>query len=211
LKDETQSIADPEIAAINAVVAAIRDLDQSAQKGVIDYVIRRFGLRIAHADEGCAPFTPDDDPSESSRVTREEPAAGTSDGLAGISPVARKWMSRNSLTADGLSKLFSLGIDEIDLVAKKIPGKSKKERMRSVILLKSVAAYLGSGVARVSHEQVTGTCLHYGAFDATHFARDLKKLAAEIGGTKESGYTLTARGLTNATELVEDLLNAPTK
>ncbi len=50
---------------------------------------------------------------------------------------------RNGLTAKGLSGVFSLGVDEIDLIAKNVPGKSKTDRTHSVLLLKGVAAYLG--------------------------------------------------------------------
>jgi len=35
-------------------------------------------------------------------------------------------MTRNGLEAEKLSAIFSLGIDEIDLVAKSVPGKGKK-------------------------------------------------------------------------------------
>ena len=111
-------------------------------------------------------------------------------------------MKRNGLKADQLSSMFSLGVDEIDLVAKKVPGATKKDRMRSVFLLKGVAAYLGSGTARVSHDQIKEACLHYDAFDNTNFSKYLKTMSSEVSGGKEAGYTLTARGLTEATELI---------
>jgi hypothetical protein len=126
--------------------------------------------------------------------------------LEGISPVAKKWMRRNGLTATQLSNTFSLGVDEIDLVAKTVPGgKSKREKMRSVFLLKGVAAYLGGGVARFTHEQVKETCLHYDAYDLKNFATYLKGMHSEVSGSKETGYQLSARGLSNATELVKQL------
>ena len=105
-----------------------------------------------------------------------------------------------------MQKLFSLGVEDIDLVAKKVPGASKKERMRSVLLLKGIAAYLGTGVARVTYEQLKEACLHYNAYDAANFAAYLKFFAAEIGGTKDAGYTLNGRGLNSATELVKQML-----
>ncbi len=63
------------------------------------------------------------------------------------SPVAQKWMRRNGLQAEHLSSIFSLGGDEIDVVAKSVPGKSTKARMHNVFLLKGVAAYLAGGAA----------------------------------------------------------------
>src|SRR3569833_2163130 len=56
----------------------------------------------------------------------------------GINPVALKWIKRSGLKATDLQPLFSLGIDEIDLVAKTIPGKSIRERLRNVLLLKGI-------------------------------------------------------------------------
>lgn len=210
---EGKPTIDPEIAAMSTVIDALKDLDQAAQQRVINYAITRLTLDAPQVDQfqstnnaGRKLETPPPDSNEASGTATPPP----DDGLQGINPVARKWMTRNDLAADRLSKLFSLGIDEIDLVASKVPGKNKKDRMRSVILLKAVASYLGGGAARVTHEEVKEACLHYNAFDTDNFANYLKKMAAEVGGTKEAGYTLTARGLTNATELVKSILAGPT-
>jgi hypothetical protein len=78
--------------------------------------------------------------------------------------------------------------------------------MRSVILLKGVAAYLGTGAPRFTHEQIKEACLHYDAFDANNFAFHLKNLSSEISGTKESGYTLTPRGLVAAGKMVKEII-----
>lgn len=213
-KNPPRPTLDPEVAAINAVVAALKDLEPAMQQRVVEYVIHRFTLPIGSSAESRqsgtsrAPGESRDSGPESAKAPVVNPA---DDGLDGVSPVARKWISRSGLTAEGLSRLFSLGIDEIDLVTKKAPGDSKKDRMRSVILLKAVAAYLGSGTPRVAHDQVKEACIHYDAFDTNNFATYLKSLSAEIGGTREAGYTLTARGLTAATELVKELLTAAKK
>ena len=77
--------------------------------------------------------------------------------------------------------------------------------MHSVFLLKGVAAYLGTGAARFTHEQIKETCLHYDAFDSSNFAVYFKSLSAEVSGNKETGYTLTPRGLAAGTEMVRVL------
>jgi hypothetical protein len=135
-------------------------------------------------------------------VTQTDPSTTN-----GISPVASKWMVRNGFTAASLSSLFSLGLDEIDLVASAVPGATKKDRMRSVLLLKGIASYLSSGVARVSDEKTREACLHYDALDIPNFAKHIKGLAREVGGTKESGYSLSAAGLSGATELIKELIS----
>src|SRR5262249_23362750 len=125
--------------------------------------------------------------------------------LDGVSPVAKKWITRNGLNPHKLSAVFSLGVDDIDVVAKTVPGKSKRERLRSVFLLKGVAAYLSTGAARFTHEEVKETALHYDAFDAGNFAVHFKSLSSEVAGNKDGGYTLTARGLAAATDSVKAL------
>lgn len=201
-----RSAADPEITAIGLVYDALRALDSEAQRRVLEYVAGKLGVPSPPRNTEQSRKIPDEEPivAPSSRSTETE-ATGESEG---VSPVALKWMRRSGLTPSSLSALFSLGVDEIDLVAKKVPGSGKKDRMHSALLLKGIASYLSTGVARVTHEQLKEACLHYDAFDTANFARYLKDFAAEVAGTKESGYTLTARGLTNATEIIKGLASA---
>lgn len=201
------SLEDPEFEAMRTVYAALRDLDQPAQNRVLDYVSRRLSLRRANTESvSTIPLvaiadtetnTPGDDPDANHHET----------GLEGVSPVAQRWMRRNGLTSTALSHLFSLGVDEIDLVAKSVPGKTAKDRMRSVLLLKGAASYLGSGVARVSFEELKEACVHYDAYDSSNFSKYMGSLASEASGTKESGYTVTTRGLAAATEMIKGLVS----
>ncbi len=197
-----------EIAAISAVYEALKGVDAQAQGRVLQYVAKMLGIdNAASAREPLKKTREDEQPQSPSLPP---PTAGPEEETEseGISPVALKWMRRSGLTSTGLSLLFSLGVDEIDLVAKKVPGESKKDRMHSVLLLKGIAAYLGSGVARVTHDQLKEACVHYDAYDAANFATHLKRFAAEASGTKSAGYTLTARGITNATEMIKSLVTA---
>ncbi len=199
--------SDPEITAISVVYDALRTLSPEAQRRVLEYVEGKLGLPSPRSD-GEARQVPDtqEPPPTTSPQAAETEGSDTSEG---ISPVALKWMKRGGLAASSLSALFSLGVDEIDLVARNVPGENKKDRMHSVLLLKGIAAYLSTGVARVTHEQLKEACLHYDAFDTNNFSTHLKSFAAEVAGTKESGYTLTARGLTTATEIIKEIIKTP--
>lgn len=206
--------ADPEILAISLVYDALKDLNAEAQQRVIDYVAQKLNLKdgsvksLTNQGSESANIDTDIPATAPHRTERLEPSP---DDLDGISPVALRWMRRNGLTADRLSAIFSLGVDEIDLVAKKAPGKSRRARMQNVFLLKGVAAYLSTGAARFTHEQIKEACLHYDAFDTDNFASYLKDFSAEVSGTKESGYTLTARGLTAATEIIKEMIGTKDK
>lgn len=203
---------DPEILAITQVHNSLRGLDADSQQRVIDYVARKLGLSLsATTNRGQETRREDrvllpDGESGGRGGDDDSTDLASEDSLDGISPAARKWIKRSGFAPDQLSKLFSLGIDEIDLVATKVPGSSKRDKTRSVILLKGVAAYLGSGVPRVTYEQIKEACQHYGAFDSPNFAKYLKSMTSEVSGTKEGGFSLTARGLTEATEMVRGMI-----
>jgi hypothetical protein len=198
---------DNEIAAISLVYEALKNLEQQAQARVLDYVSRKLNIRVElntdqfrGGEEAAERVVTGDRESQVKRT-----AHPGEDQLEGISPVAQKWIRRNALKVSQLSSIFSLGVDEIDLVAKSVPGKSKRARLHSVLLLRGVAAYLSGGVARMTHEEVKETSLHYDAYDSPNFAKHIKAFGADVAGSKESSYTLTARGLTAATDLVKQM------
>ena len=203
-----------EIKAIGTVYNALKGLDATAQARVLRYASEMLEIAVRPTASNRR------DPEDSSSNRTIEPVLQVSPAPSpeldvetdsdGISAVGLKWMRRSGLDPKNLQSLFSLGIDDIDLVAEAVPGSNKKDRMRSVLLLKGIAAYLGSGAARITHEQIKEACLHYDAYDSTNFSKYLKSLSSEISGTKEAGYTLSARGLTAGTELVKEIL-APKK
>jgi hypothetical protein len=202
---------DPEFNAMQVVFNALKDLDADAQKRVLEYVLRRLALDTEQlsAERSGNTFSPTqlareaEELKSESAVTTTAPAAD--DEFEGISSVAQRWMRRNGLSPKQLSKLFTLGVDEIDLIAKSVPGKTTKQKMRSVALLTGVAAFLGSGAARVNHQALKEALSDYNAYDVNNFASYLKDMAGEISGSKESGYTLTARGLAAAAEIISEV------
>jgi hypothetical protein len=200
---------DPEIAAIGSVDQALEGLSPEAQERVLRYVANKRNIDSAL---NRPHETSTESSEELSSATNESEAVETKnpdDGLEGISPVARKWMNRNGIQPKPFSAIFSLGGDEIDLIANEVPGKNKKDKMHSVFLLKGIAAYLGSGAARFTHKQIKETCLHYGAYDSANFAAYLKSFSSDVSGEKGTGYALTPRGLARATDLVKGILKTP--
>jgi hypothetical protein len=193
-----------EIAAISVVYAALKDLDGKAQVRVLSYVSGM--LNVAFESMSGSPDSENQDgqqqPVRAAAVNTPEP---TSDA-EGINSVALRLMKRSGIEPKDLDGIFSLGIDEIDLVAPKIPGHSKREKFHNVLLLKGIASYLGTGTAKVTHEQLKETSLHYGAFDATNAAGYLKAFSADFTGSKTTGYTLSPRGLTLGINMVKAML-----
>lgn len=198
---------DPEITAIGAVHKALEKLAPDARARVFAYVAGKLGISLSTPGAQRATDEGPTEPSVSEKPADRESgaAARVEDGLDSVSPVAKKWMARNNLSAVALGKIFSLGGDEIDLIAKKVPGKSKRERMYNVFLLKGVAAYLASGAARFAHDQVREACVHYDAYDSANFATYLKSFSADISGDKGTGYALTPRGLSSGTDVIQGM------
>lgn len=209
----TQLDHNAEVTAVSTVYNALKDLDPTVQERVIRYCTEMLGLSPSSISLGMHPKNEGQDlatgtPTSAANSSAAETAS--SEEFEGISAVAVRWIRRSGLNPKSLQGLFSLGVDEIDLVAKSVPGGSKRERMKSVLLLKGIAAYLGTGAPRVTYEQLKEACLHYNAYDVANFASYLKSFAAEVSGTKEAGFTLTARGLASGTELVKQILKLET-
>jgi hypothetical protein len=201
---------DPEFVAMSAVYAALKGLEQEAQTRVLNYVAAKLNLAIPTAQQKhkIADIADIADEADESNVENNENATEETEG---ISPAAKRWLTRNGLQPKQISTIFSIGGDEIDLIADTVPGKSKAKRMYNVFLLKGVAAYLGTGAARFTHEEVKEACLHYDAFDAANFATHVKDFTAEISGSKETGYSLNARGMAAATKLVKSIIESDKK
>jgi hypothetical protein len=199
---------DPEIAAISEVYAALQELDSDAQARVLRYVAEKLKLLdpIQPSDGPTRTKETDDTHSAKEPAEHSESKVEENPELEGISGAGRKWITRSGIPTNLLSSVFSLGGDEIDLIAKSVPGNSKTKRMRSVILLKGLASYLGTGAARLTDHEVRETCLHYDALDAGNYATIIKGLASEVTGSKETGYTLSARGQASATEMVKSMV-----
>lgn len=195
---EVKATNDPEILAISEVFQALKELDPDARTRVLNYVSSKFNISSTiksnfEREEILSPI------SDQPLRTKHD------DEFDSISPAGKKWITRSGINTDKLMSVFSLGIDEIDLVSKSIPGKTKSQRMRNVFLLKGIAAYLGTGSPRFTHEQIKETCLHYDAWDTANFNNIFKTMSADVSGGKENGYVLTAKGISESTALIKSM------
>lgn len=204
----TSTEPDPEIVAISEVYAALVGLEPEAQARILQFVTAKLKVPVAAAPVNqIANEAMSEDLHHGTSVSEHPDIRDEVDEeLEGISPAGRRWMTRSGLQSSQLSLIFSIGGDEIDLIAKKVPGASKTQRQRSVFLLKLLASYLATGAARLTFQDAKETCLHYDAFDSSNFSTYLKGMASEVSGSKETGYTLSARGMSSATEMVKSML-----
>lgn len=214
---KTNEVDDGELAAMTTVYSALKSLNAEAQTRVLDYVMQRFSLtplnrgNKAEFDSRSQQTEIPPDRSEKERLEADDIRADKTaekedaEDLEGVSPIAKKWMRRNGFNESQLSALFSLGVDEIDLVAKSVPGKNKKEKFHNVLLLQGVASYLGTGVAKIDHKSLKQATAHYGADPGGNLSSYMKDFAADVSGSYATGLTLTTRGLASATEIIKDM------
>jgi hypothetical protein len=200
-----------EFKAIQHVHEALEKLDSEARARVLSYVGKMLGISSGSSEHEetsdlADPKLTESQPSDE-KVTASRRDSQNSGDLEGVSPTAKKWLTRNSWDESKLASIFSLGVDEIDLIAKKVPGKNKTEKAHNIFLLKGAASYIGTGAARFTHQQVKEACVHYGAFDATNFAAQIKGFSGTVSGSKETGYSLTPRGLAEATTLISGMIS----
>ena len=210
--------SDAEFQAMAQIYAVLKPLDAVARTRVLSYVLSRLGvdLKPGFSEKEKSDEMPhgrkfdslDQAIDESTTKPKTEAALDDDENndIEGISPVAKKWMRRTGLPGEKLSALFSLGVDEIDLVARSVPGQNTKERLHSLILLEGIASYLGTGVARVDYSKLKLAMQHYGIDPGNNISTYLKGFAAECSGSVSAGFTLTARGMNSATELVKEMV-----
>jgi hypothetical protein len=208
---------DMELNAMATVYNALRPLDGEAQKRVLEYVLNRLALKNQISSPVDMPGKlrlqndqsieyPDERPIHSSTADEHSGNEQSIEGLEGVSPIAQKWMRRNGFSESQLSLLFSIGGDEIDLVAQSVPGKTTKQKFRNILLLQGAASYLSGGAPRIDYNKLKQALGHYGADPEKNMWAYLKSLSAEVSGTTASGFVLTARGMNASTELIKEIV-----
>jgi hypothetical protein len=197
-----------EIEALGAVVKALAGVGPAARTRILKYASEAYEIDVFFGAAQTA-YTPQNSASETQAADSGSASSSedqVSAELEGVNSVAIKWITRSGFDPKSLETIFSLGGDEIDLIAEEVPGEKKKERMRNVLLLLGVANYLSSGAPRITDDRLRETSQHYDAMDPSNFATNMKSFSAEVSGSKETGYTLSQRGLTAAKDLIKEML-----
>jgi hypothetical protein len=136
------SLDDPEITAIGAVYAALKELPPDAQSRVLEFVRAKLGISstsdAAHEAQSSSRTDWTRRPESGGAPERGEADVTDDAGgeFEGVSPVAKKWMARNGLQPNQLSIIFSIGGDEIDVIAKAVPSTTTKDKMHNVFYLR---------------------------------------------------------------------------
>lgn len=134
-------------------------------------------------------------------MTTDEPL----DAHDGISAKAASWIQKNGLTVTRIEHVFSIEPDTIDVIAAKMPGKSKRQQTVNAYLICGVKSYLKTGEVGFNDKDARELCQKLGCYDSPNHSNHVKAFKNFIGGSKDSGWKLTNPGLTEAGRIVKEL------
>jgi len=128
------------------------------------------------------------------------------DGVAaGIAPKAASWLRKNHVSREELDQIFSIEDNTFDVIAAKMPGKSKRRQTAEAYIICGVKSFLQSGEPNFTDKEGRQLCQRVGCYDPPNHYNYIKGFGNRIGGSKDSGWKLTNPGLTDAIQLIKQL------
>lgn len=122
----------------------------------------------------------------------------------GIHSKAAQWMSKYSVARTQVEHVFSIEGDSVDVIAAKLPGKSKRQQTVNAYLLCGLKSYLSTGDAAFVDKDAREICTRVGCYDSANHSNYMKAFGNLITGTKESGWKLTNPGIAQVAKVVKD-------
>jgi hypothetical protein len=122
----------------------------------------------------------------------------------GIHPKAAQWMSTNGIARAQLEHVFSIETNSIDVIAAKLPGKSKRQQTVNAYLLCGLKFFLGTADTAFVDKDAREICSKIGCYDSANHSNYMKAFGNLITGTKESGWKITNPGLVQAAKVVKE-------
>jgi hypothetical protein len=123
-------------------------------------------------------------------------------------PLASKvktWMRSHGITREQLSEVFHLDSAACEVLPSESPGKNGKEKTINAYVLTGVSAFLQTGETKFDDKTARDVCKTMGCFNEGNHAYYLKGRGNVLGGSKDSGWTLTGPGLKLGAELIRNL------
>ena len=117
----------------------------------------------------------------------------------------KSWMRAHGITREQLGHVFHLDGGACEVLPSEAPGKTGKEKTINVYVLTGISAFLQTGETRFDDKTARDVCKAMGCFNEGNHAYYLKGRGNVLGGTKDSGWTLTGPGLKLGAELIKNL------
>jgi hypothetical protein len=170
------------VAALMAVVNALKDLDSGERRRILHAAMTYFG------ETAEAPTT-------------KRTVANTHDG-EGVA----KWMEQYGVSSDEMDHAFDFNGGGCEIID--VPGSNKKEKTLNAYVLTGLGRFLTTGQRGFDDATARAVCEKVGCYDAPNHASTLKSPHPEFTGEKKKGYSLTNPGIRRGAELVKQIAGA---
>jgi hypothetical protein len=146
-------------------------------------------------------------------VTDQKPAKQTDDEGDGDEgddgseyPIkARQWMKRYDVTEEHINNVFHVEKGSAEVVAHEAPGSSGKQKTINAYVLTGISQLIATGDPKFDDKAARAVCKSMGCLDESNHTYNMKGKGNLLGGSKDSGWTLTSPGLKSGAELVKGL------
>jgi hypothetical protein len=126
---------------------------------------------------------------------------------AKVSSKGKSWMRKYKVTEDQLGEVFDLDDEAIQVIADDVPGRSAKEKTINSYVVTGIGQYLKTGDVKFSDADARAVCKHIGCLNETNHSTYMDSRKNYFGGTKKTGWKLTAPGLKKGAELITAITN----
>jgi hypothetical protein len=103
--------------------------------------------------------------------------------------------------------VYSIDLDGIDVIASRMPGKSKRQQTVQAYVICGLRAFLQTGELGFTDKDARDVCNKVGCYDSPNHSNYIKALGNLVGGSKDSLWKLTNPGLGESAQIVR-LLSA---
>jgi hypothetical protein len=147
---------------------------------------------------------------ETPAVNQKSEQGDTADGGGELDlPVkAHQWMKKYGVTHEHLNQVFQVENGAAEVIAHEAPGSSMKAKTINAYILTGISQLLAMGEAKFDDESARALCKTMGCFDKNNHSKFMKEKGNVLGGSKESGWSLTGPGLKSGADLIKGLANA---
>jgi hypothetical protein len=127
------------------------------------------------------------------------------ESIDGFSGKAVSWTRKNGLSREQLDQLFSIEDNTFDVIAAKMPGRSKRQQTVEAYIMCGLKSFLQTGEPNFTDKEGRQLCQKVGCYDSPNHYNHIKAFGNRIGGSKDGGWKLTNPGLSEAARIVKEL------
>lgn len=123
----------------------------------------------------------------------------------GVSGKAVAWLKKHAISREQLDQIFSIDDNTFDVIAAKLPGKSKRQQTVEAYVTCGLKSFLQSGEPSFTDKEGRQLCQKVGCYDPANHHNYIKAFGNRIGGSKDGGWKLTNPGLTEAAQIIRQI------